>query len=129
MSKETAIQAQDRLLAELAIPQKLAAWNALSQTIVLPTHMAAAILTGRPELLKAAGPVTTPLSADQLGQLYTALAVLIETNMALQQHAQQLANYVTIWAQAFKQLESLGRRIEQFAQFKPADSVDDDDEN
>jgi len=115
--KQTAKESEAALLAELAIPQKLDAWNALVEEVRLPTVMAAAMITMRPELLRAAQP--RALTEEEAARVYHALAVLIETNAALMTHAQRLARMHEHWGSAFGQLRSLGDRIIDFANFTP----------
>lgn len=95
-------------------------WASYIEAIQVPDEIAAALTTGRPELLALIQPRT--LDAVECSKLYDLLRVLITTNMALQQHAQQLSQLVDNWMQQFSGLHSVANQIEHFANFrKPFD--------
>ena len=94
-------------------------WAELVEGIDVPTDLAIALSTGRAELLRLATP--RDMTAEEVGRLYKMIEVLIRTNMLLQRHSAHVARQVTIWAQAFRQLHAVGRRIEHFANFRRTD--------
>ena len=63
--------------------------NELAETISLPAGLAAALATGRVELIRLQ-PAPTSIAPEEIAALYHAIGVLIETNMLLQQHARTL---------------------------------------
>ncbi len=110
---------EDRLAAQiidLANRAKLDTWSTFVEGLQVPADIAPAMMSGRVELLRLATP--RPMDAEEVGKLYKLIGGLIETNMALQEHASELANFMVQWRQAFGGLESIGRRIVQFARFE-----------
>jgi hypothetical protein len=61
------------------------------------------------------------LTAAEAKPLFDIIASLMGTNMALREHAEQLAQFTHNWAEAFKQLRAVGYRIERFANFEHDD--------
>jgi hypothetical protein len=92
-------QALNDEIARLSQQCMLDGWASFVETVHVPTDIAAALATGRPELLALMQP--RALDAAECGKLYQLLRVLITTNMGLQQHAQQLAQLVDNWMQQF----------------------------
>jgi hypothetical protein len=89
----------------------------------IPAELYPALATGRPELIKLAAP--RDLTATEAEALYKIIGCLIETNVALREHAAQLAVFVGQWSDAFKHLRSLGDRINRFAMFDKQQIEDD----
>ena len=108
----------DAYLKELSGKIRMDGWNQLTESVKAPAEVMAALMTGRPELARTAP--ARALSVEECKALYHLLAVLIETNYALQRHAQETAKLVKNWGDAFTTLDSLGRRIERFANFQPS---------
>jgi hypothetical protein len=106
----------DERIAELSARCKLDGWSSFVETLSLPQDVYPALLTGRPELLRLVQP--RALSADEAGKLLKALGVLIETNMALREHAEQMAQLVDNWSGMFAGLHSTGEKIQRFANFE-----------
>lgn len=123
--RQTATERLNETLAEIRTQGHLDNWNALARELRAPTIVAAALITGRPELLRASLASVPENERD----LYEVIAVLIETNAALRRHAEQLSIVVRNWGQAFKHLHSLGNRIEQFAMFETIGGPEDDDDD
>lgn len=121
--RQTATERLNELLDHLRSSGHLDNWNALVRKVKAPTVVAAALMTGRPELLRAS------LGSVALDErpLYEVIAVLVETNAALRQHAEQVSILVGNWSQAFKHLHSLGHQIEHFARFETIGGVEDDE--
>lgn len=109
----------EALLGSITATQagRLEAWNAFIRAIDLPAEIYPALMTGRTELLNLIQPKA--LSAEDSKVLFNLICVLIQTNVALQTHAEQLSVMVDNWSGAFKHLESLGRKVQDFAAFKP----------
>jgi hypothetical protein len=80
----------------------------------VPSDLYPAILTGRAQLL----PKGRPLSAQECDVLYCVLAGLMDTNQALRQHAEHMANLVKQWGTMFKGIKSMADRIIDFAHMK-----------
>lgn len=123
LAKERALEEQIKRLAKDC---KLDSWNSFVENMTVPTDIYAALMTNRPELLKACPP--RELNKEECAALYGVLAGLMQTNAALREHAQDLAHFVDTWGSAFKQLHSVGNRIQRFANFRAQDENDDDGE-
>lgn len=121
----SATEQLDDMITELGAQMKLGGWNEFVEAVDMPADLAAGLLTGRTEILRAATP--RAMTEAECATLYKLIIVLIETNMALRTHAEQLAHQVNLWAQSFKQLDTVGRRIEAFANFKRTDDRPDEE--
>lgn len=120
--KPNAVDVLNNRLTELMAKMKLDSWTQFTQVVDVTASMAAALSTGRPELLAAMPvPKVSELSDEDVVALWHLIQVLVETNNALQQHAAEVAKQVGIWTQGFAQLEAVGWRIERFANFKRTD--------
>jgi len=106
---------------------KLAKYTELMREVSLPVELAAALMTGRPELARLAP--KRDFTQKEAQELYNAVVVLIETNRALQEHAQELGLLVNNWAAAFTQLRSTGAQIERFAKFQTLDETSAEQED
>lgn len=108
-------QELDDEIKRLAGECKLDRWTSLVEEIKVPGDMYPALASGRPELIKLIQP--RDLSAEEAKVLFDIIASLIGTNIALREHAQQLAQFTDNWTEAFKHLHSIGNRIQRFANF------------
>jgi hypothetical protein len=124
--RKTKAEALDDEIRRLAALCKLDSWTAYVDPMTVPSDIYPALLSGRPELLKAVQP--RALSADESKVLFDIIGNLIETNIALRDHASQLASFTHIWTDAFKQLHSVGERIERFAKFQHGDGGDTEED-
>lgn len=115
-------QKLDDMLKEFDIKRRLDSLNSLVEQVQLPADVYPALQTGRTELLKIMAP--RPMSAEECAAVYKLLAVMIETNQALIDHGQQLAQLVSNWGAAFVQLNTIGNQIEQFARFEPIAQIE-----
>jgi len=112
-------------VAELAKHARLDSWNSFVEELQVPSDLYPALLTLRPQLLRAVTP--RALTADECRALYQCIAGIIETNAALREHAEQVANLTQNWLDAFRGLDSIGRQIVDFAKFRaPVEDNDDD---
>lgn len=114
VKSQEAAQYLDAQLAQ--VKTKLESWAAFVEAVDVPSDIYPALQTGRPELLKLANP--RALTQEECAKLYQLLAVLIETNQALQQHSQEVGRLVNRWADAFKHLHSVGLRVTRYANFE-----------
>lgn len=112
-------EALNELIDQIQSRTSLEKWNEFIRQVDVPSDLAAALVTMRPELINLIKP--RALTEEEASTLYTLIKVLIETNAALQTHARETAKMVSIWANSFKQLQSLGRRIDHFANFRRSD--------
>lgn len=112
-------QRLDAVLAEIQRVAQLDGWTSFVASLSLPQDAYPALLTGRPELLAALQP--RALTEQEAGELYKALGVLLRTNTALREHAEQVAILVDQWNAEFAALRSLGDQITHFATFRPID--------
>jgi len=110
------LEALDNQITDLAERCRLRDWSHYIESIELPQDVLPALMTGRPELLRTVRP--RALTEDEAAKLYKAMAGLIETNMALREHAEQLAQLTNNWAQQFAGLHGVGEKIQRFANFK-----------
>lgn len=125
--KPTARDRADDFIREIAGKvQSLDGWNSFVETLTIPQDLMIPLITGRDELVTLATP--RAMTAEETAQLYKAIGVLIRTNMALRDHAQEVAIMVGIWSDAFKQLHSLGTRIDSFAHFRTTQDSEDAEE-
>jgi hypothetical protein len=105
---------------------RMKSWSDLSEPVKghLPAGVVAAVMSGRAELLDlavAAAEASPPEEAVQKEQYLTMLQlvkVLMETNFALQEHAQELAKRTVILSDSVKGLLGAARRIDDFANFR-----------
>jgi hypothetical protein len=100
-------------------------WTSFVEELQIPPDLFPAIATSRPELLVLAQP--RDMSKEEVEKIYKLLAGLIRTNIALRLHAEQTALLVKNWLSAFTHLESVGRRIENFANFRKENNDEDSD--
>jgi hypothetical protein len=121
------VQALDEFIREKGDWCKMPGPASLTEDVAMPPEFVAAFVTGRPELVKLVRP--RALTEEECKSLYNAMAVLIQTNAALIEHAQRLATSVDQWDNAFKQLDSVGRRIVDFANFRSPLESDDEEKN
>lgn len=120
--RRTATEALDDRLTALMARMRLDGWNQLTGDVQPPPMFAAALITGRPELARAVTPPkASELSDDDVAKLCNLIAVLIETNAALQDHAQEVSKLVKHWSEAFTALRAIGWRVEAFANFRRTD--------
>ncbi len=115
-------EALNEELAAYAKAARLTSWADFVQKLELPAIFVPAMLTMRSELMPQIQP--TAFSAEDGEKLLKLIAGLIETNMALRQHAEQTAHLVDLWADAFKHLEGTGRRVQWFARFEHTKAQD-----
>lgn len=95
------------------------------ETVEVPSDLAPAIATGRPELLALARP--RALTEDECAKVYKLLSVLIRTNWALQEHARELEKMTADMYGHLKGALGQALKMEQFAGFRVADEDDDDE--
>lgn len=122
--RRTRDEEMDEVLRTLNQKGGLANWTSFIEELQVPGDLYPALMTGRPELLRAVQP--RALTADEAAVLYRLIAGLMGTNSALRMHAQEVAKLVQAWGGAFKTLSSVGQRIERFANFQPSEQEDDD---
>jgi hypothetical protein len=103
---------------------KLEGPNFFTEAVSLPTEFAAAIMSSRPELLRAVKP--RALNAEECDVLYKLISTLIETNMALREHAQEVATMTKGMLGGFTTVQRVGDQIEAFANFREAPTPDEE---
>jgi hypothetical protein len=67
------------------IHEKMESWSSFVRALNIPSEIAPAFMTGRVELMRLARP--RPLSEEECRVLYELIGGLLETNMALRDHA------------------------------------------
>jgi hypothetical protein len=110
-------------IVDLAKRARLNNWNEFVEELKVPSELAPALITNRPELIRLAQP--RALSADEAKALYTLIGALLETNMALREHAQGVATLAEGWVSSMNGAFTIARRIGRLAQFRHADAADD----
>jgi len=115
--------ALDYFIRERGSSCQLESWTSFIREMQVPADLAAAFVTGRPELVKTVIP--RAMDAREVKILLDLIANLLETNEALREHAHDVATSITIWAGSFKQLETVGRQLERFAKFERVVADDD----
>ena len=99
------------------ITERMRSWSELSDDIkeTLPTAICAAIMSGRPELVQfEVAAAKRPLYKS----LLRVIEVLLETNIALQVHAEEVAKRTRILEDSLKGVVTAARRIDNFANFR-----------
>src|SRR5262252_8342811 len=76
-------------IAEYRDKTKLDSWNSFVEELQVPGDLYPALVTMRPELVRAATPQA--LDRDQCIVLYKLIAGLLETNAALREHTARVA--------------------------------------
>lgn len=114
--KPTVTDRLDDQITELSRRCRLDNWAEFIGDFELPEDLLPAVMSGRYELIAAATP--RAMSGEEVAKLYRLIGVLLETNAALREHAQQIAEQVDIWHGAFKHLHNVGNRIQHFAHFR-----------
>lgn len=109
-------QALNEEIARLTDACKLDDWRSFVEEVQVPADIAAALVTGRPELLCLMRP--RALTEDECAKLYKLIGVLISTNMGLREHAQQLSGLVDNWMQQFDGIRGVATQINHFANFR-----------
>ena len=116
----------DQRIRDLSARAKLDSWTSFVEEIQVPMDIAPAMVTGRPELIRLATP--RDYKAEEVGALLKLIAGLLETNAALREHAEQVAQLTSNWTSAFQTLDTVGRKIGRFAQFRHDDAAAEDEE-
>lgn len=111
------------MIKVLSATQVLRSPAELAEACTCPPELFAALITGRPELIKVAK--AKALTVEECGQVYALIGTLIQTNAALIRHAEDVGKLVGDWADLFKGLSHLGVEIENFAQFKVASDIEE----
>lgn len=101
---------------------RLNAWNGLLEEVKLPADFSVALSCGRQELL---GAIRRPLTAEETAMVAHAMGILIETNVALQQHAAGLADLARHFRQLLMGADSKLNNLIEFAEFRDLETEDD----
>lgn len=105
------------------------AWNEpgrAGQEFHVPNGVAAALLTGRGEMMKMIP--ATDLKAEEVGALYNVIGALINANYALKEHAEYLGNMVHEFDGMVRGLSTHAKKMENFANFRPLNEDTDEDD-
>lgn len=128
-SKPSPREMRQEQLRDLARRAHIAKPNDLVDDVsgTLPVEVVMAIRTGRPEFIKAATP--RELTFDECKVLFHLIMVLMKTNQALQEHADQVGNMATTLVGNFRGLIGFAEDVGKFARFQhdqigEADEVD-----
>lgn len=113
-------------IADYRRKAKLDSWNSFVEELQVPSDLYPAIMSNRPELVRAVRPRDLP--AYQVEILYKLIAGLIETNAALRQHTERVAQLTDNLNAAMTQFTRAALSIQQLANFTVSDNTGDDDE-
>ena len=117
MTLSPKMQELDAEIVRLMQACKLDSWNSFVENDVrVPGDLLPALLAQRAELVKLAQP--RACSAEEAAELYKLIAVLLATNIALKQHAEQTAGLVRNWMSQFAGLKGVADQIDHFANFR-----------
>lgn len=98
--------------------------NELTEEIVAPAKVIAALMTGRTELLKLAA--KGPVSAEEAAALYNAIRILMDTNKELQDHSQRLATEMQQLRGALRGMARKFDNLYMIANFTEGDGAEED---
>jgi hypothetical protein len=104
---------------------KLEGPNFFTQAVDMPADLAAGIITSRPELLRAVRP--RALNEQECAVLYNLLSTLIETNMALREHAQEVATMTKNMMGGFTTVNRVADQLKSFANFDQRTAEEEED--
>jgi hypothetical protein len=105
---------------------KLDSWSSFVEALQVPNDLAVALMTGRPELLKLALP--RALTVEECAVLYKLLGGLLETNAALRQHTERVAQLTDILNDSMKGFTRAARSIHDFANFRATEESEDEED-
>ena len=105
-----------KLLERINQVSRLESWTSFVESINVPGDILPALMTGRPELLRIVK--GRALTADECTAIYKLVSVLIDTNMALREHAQLVAQLTQNMMGGFQAINAHAKRIDDFANFK-----------
>lgn len=106
---------------------KLDSWNVFVEELQVPGDIYPALQTNRPELLRLARP--RALTEAECAVLYKLIGGLMETNAALRQHTERVANLTDRLTAAMKGFDSAAQAINDFANFRSSLSTDESEED
>ena len=95
----------------------------LTEDISLPTHLAAAMLSGRVALIKKIAPPES-LGQEEIKAIYHAIGVLMETNELLRLHAGHLTKMVNDLKIQFSGTKRQMDKIVEFGNFRNPGDLD-----
>lgn len=117
---------RDAMIRGLQDSQALRSPRDWVEAVDVPMDLAVALATGRSELLKLAKP--RAMDSDDVARLYRLIAVLIDTNMALQAHAHEVAVMSDHFDGQLRGAVKYARRMRSFANFGSLSDEEDGDE-
>jgi hypothetical protein len=113
-------------IAEYRKTAKLDSWNSFCEELHVPSDIYLALMTNRPELMRLVQP--RALTIDECAVLYKLIGGLMETNAALRQHTQRVAQLTSNLSGAMVQFSRAALSIQQFANFTVSEDAEDDEE-
>lgn len=126
-SKARADELREQII-DLATRARINGWNEFVEGLNIPSELVPAFVTCRPELVRLAQ--VRPLTAEEAQALYTLIGALLETNMVLREHAQQVETMIQNWVGSIYGMVGVAGRIGRFAAFRHDDAAsegEDDD--
>jgi hypothetical protein len=104
----------DQMLEE--VQKKLRGWGDFIEELQVPSDIAVALTTGRPEMINLIP--SRALSATECGVLYQLIRGLLETNQALQYRARLIADMAAEVRRGLGGTETMVRRLEGLANYQ-----------
>ena len=104
---------------------KLESWNSFVEELQVPMELYPALVSNRPEMIAMATP--RALTADECKVLYRLIGGLIETNAALRQHTERVAQLTENLAGQMIGFQRVAQQIELFANFRNPEMEDGDE--
>lgn len=123
MSKGHGRERFNELLEQFETEGHLKNWMDYTKDVKAPAQVIAALTTGRAELLRLGTP--RALSIDETRDIYDLITTLVETNMALQKHAQSLAQLAQSMRQSIRGIANQIDQMDDFANFRPSGDPED----
>lgn len=122
--KPTGAERMDALLEDLTERTKLRSWSAFVEDSRVPSDLMPAVITQRAELVRVVKPRI--LTASEHEVYLSLIATLLETNQALREHAQHVAQLTNNLVGHLTGFHSAARNIEHFANFRAIDNGDEE---
>lgn len=119
VERATAWDDRDAWVRALKDARALRSPAELVEAVAIPTDLAAALTTGRSTMMKITKP--RAMNEEEVSNLYRFIAVLIDTNFALQAHARQVAQAAEAVEQQIVGVRRYSLRLHAFANFNTTD--------
>jgi len=110
-------------ITDLRERSKLDSWTSFVEELTVPAELYPAVMANRAALVKAAVP--RDMSKDEVAVLFKLIAGLIETNQALREHTERVAQLTSNLNGQIVGFHRVAQQIEDFANFRNAEPTDE----